>query len=116
MVFVPVEEHLSAEWDLTCYLADWSISDKTHIGTEVRMKPVANKTKKPAARKTTAKKKAASSILSMCPVDGAGWCPYPFSTAQLKKRLKRLQEESQEMETRKAPKGKKDLSSTVRTK
>ena len=26
--------------------------------------------------------------LAICPADGAGWCPYPFSVAQLKKRLK----------------------------
>lgn len=32
--------------------------------------------------------KAKSDPLAMCPVDGAGWCPYPFSVAQLKKRLK----------------------------
>lgn len=25
--------------------------------------------------------------LATCPIDGAGWCPYPFSVAQLKKRL-----------------------------
>jgi len=28
--------------------------------------------------------------LATCPLDGAGWRPYPFSTAQLQKRLKRL--------------------------
>jgi len=27
-------------------------------------------------------------ILATCPVNGAGWCPYPFSISQLKKRLK----------------------------
>lgn len=49
------------------------------------------KTAKTKARKKTAKK--ADTALSICPTNGAGWCPYPFSAAQLKKRLKRLQEE-----------------------
>jgi hypothetical protein len=36
--------------------------------------------------KRTVKKTAA--ILSTCPINGAGWCPYPFSPAQLEKHLK----------------------------
>lgn len=58
------------------------------------MKAVVKKTKKTSATKTSGKKKA-DSALSICPVNGAGWCPYPFSTAQLKKRLKRLREEAE---------------------
>lgn len=33
------------------------------------------------------------SPLASCPVDGAGWCPYPFSAAQLRKRLQKLQKD-----------------------
>jgi len=39
-------------------------------------------------------KKSTADPLSMCPVDGAGWCPYPFSVAQLKKRLKAKAQQS----------------------
>jgi hypothetical protein len=42
----------------------------------------------------TSKKTSAADPLSMCPVDGAGWCPYPFSVAQLKKRLKAKAQQS----------------------
>jgi hypothetical protein len=45
-------------------------------------------------KKATAKAKPKAKVadpLAMCPVDGAGWCPYPFSVAQLKKRLKARQ-------------------------
>lgn len=59
------------------------------------MKAVAKKTKKTSSTKATGKKKA-ESVLSICPVNGAGWCPYPFSTAQLKKRLKRIQQAESE--------------------
>jgi len=96
-------------------LAEETISDKTLIGMEVRMKSVANKTKKTTARKTTTKKKA-ESVLSICPVNGAGWCPYPFSTAQLKKRLKRLEQEAEEKAQASAAKGKKELSPSGRGK
>lgn len=58
------------------------------------MKTVSPKTKKTSTQKKASKKKA-DSVLSICPVNGAGWCPYPFSTAQLKKRLKKLQEAEQ---------------------
>ena len=37
---------------------------------------------------SSSRAKKTADPLSMCPVDGAGWCPYPFSVAQLKKRLK----------------------------
>jgi len=35
-----------------------------------------------------ASKKTALTTLSACPVDGAGWCPYPFSPAQLERHLR----------------------------
>jgi len=38
--------------------------------------------------KARSKKKSPYEELSTCPVNGAGWCPYPFSMAQLKRRLK----------------------------
>ncbi|MBX9685353.1 MAG: hypothetical protein K2X27_01550 [Candidatus Obscuribacterales bacterium] len=65
------------------------------------MNTVNPKTKKAASRKKSKGKKA-DSVLSICPVNGAGWCPYPFSAAQLKKRLKRKQEEEQEAAAGKA--------------
>lgn len=37
-----------------------------------------------------AKKRRKSEILSTCPVNGAGWCPYPFSISQLRKRMKNV--------------------------
>jgi hypothetical protein len=40
------------------------------------------------ATKAKGKKKSPYEALSTCPVNGAGWCPYPFSIAQLKRRLK----------------------------
>ena len=59
------------------------------------MKTVTPKTKKTTTAKKTVRKKVADA-LSICPVNGAGWCPYPFSAAQLAKRLKRLQEEEKQ--------------------
>lgn len=53
---------------------------------KVKSETKVNQTKS-KAQKTT-RKKTTADPLSMCPVDGAGWCPYPFSVAQLKKRLK----------------------------
>lgn len=44
--------------------------------------------KKPSKKKT-------DSALSICPVGGAGWCPYPFSPAQLKKRLEKMKTSQQ---------------------
>lgn len=42
--------------------------------------------KKTTAKKTTRSRRA--SPLSICPVNGAGWCPYPFSAKQLERRMK----------------------------
>jgi hypothetical protein len=36
--------------------------------------------------KSSKSKKAVA--LATCPVNGAGWCPYPFSVEQLERRLK----------------------------
>lgn len=46
--------------------------------------------------KRTAKK--ARAVLSTCPMNGAGWCPYPFSPAQLEKRLKQKAEQEAEQQ------------------
>jgi hypothetical protein len=80
---------------------------------EVGMKAVAKKTKKTSSTKATGKRKA-ESVLSICPVNGAGWCPYPFSTAQLKKRLKRIQQEAESEDS--AVKEKNELNKAARTK
>lgn len=61
------------------------------------MKTVSPKSKKSTTSKKTSRKKA--DALSICPVNGAGWCPYPFSAAQLKKRIKKLQEQEKELVT-----------------
>ncbi len=58
------------------------------------MNTVSPKSKKTTTRKTTSRK--ADLALSICPVNGAGWCPYPFSVSQLKKRLKKIQAEKAE--------------------
>lgn len=56
-------------------------------------KPSEKSNKKAAVKQTKAKSvaknsKRASKALSICPVNGAGWCPYPFSVEQLERRLK----------------------------
>lgn len=43
---------------------------------------------KKAAKSGKKGKAADDDILATCPVNGAGWCPYPFSVSQLKKKLK----------------------------
>jgi hypothetical protein len=50
-------------------------------------KKTANTAPKGSTKEQSQKKRKRSSILS-CPVNGAGWCPYPFSIEQLEKRLK----------------------------
>ncbi|HEY9718698.1 MAG TPA: hypothetical protein V6C69_14590 [Trichormus sp.] len=42
----------------------------------------------PASKRKRATTKASATVLATCPVNGAGWCPYPFSPAQLERRLK----------------------------
>lgn len=55
------------------------------------MKTVNSKTRKKTGSAKIVKKRSdpADSALAICPVDGAGWCPYPFSPAQLRRRLKK---------------------------
>jgi hypothetical protein len=47
-----------------------------------------------AGKQSTRKKasKTSASALNTCPVGAAGWCAYPFSVAQLQKRMKRIAE------------------------
>ena len=47
-------------------------------------------TSAPATRRKNNADKLTGKPLSVCPADGAGWCPYPFTPAQLKKRLKAM--------------------------
>jgi len=49
-----------------------------------------------SARKR-ASKKLGTAVLATCPVGGAGWCPYPFSLAQLERHLKLKAEASAEV-------------------
>jgi hypothetical protein len=51
------------------------------------------KTVSASTRKKTSRT-SAQSPLAMCPTNGAGWCPYPFSVAQLKKKLKKREQEA----------------------
>lgn len=62
------------------------MKEATSIGANSAPK-TKSKAKTQSKSASTSKKKQADP-LAMCPVDGAGWCPYPFSVAQLKKRLK----------------------------
>ncbi|MDP3510044.1 MAG: hypothetical protein Q8T09_18885 [Candidatus Melainabacteria bacterium] len=57
-------------------------------------KPETKITQSKSKSQNTSTKKSSPDPLSMCPVDGAGWCPYPFSVAQLKKRLKAKAQQS----------------------
>ena len=49
----------------------------------------------PASRRKRPARKSSAAVLATCPVNGAGWCPYPFSPAQLEKRMKAKQAEEQ---------------------
>jgi hypothetical protein len=44
--------------------------------------------KKPASPKKKTSTKRSAAALATCPVNGAGWCPYPFTVEQLERRLK----------------------------
>jgi hypothetical protein len=57
----------------------------TKLSEKPKKKAVATRTK---AKTATKNSKRASKALSTCPVNGAGWCPYPFSVEQLERRLK----------------------------
>jgi len=61
-------------------------SDQTGKQKPAATSKLSPKRKSKQASATKASKEA--NPLAMCPIDGAGWCPYPFSVAQLKKRLK----------------------------
>jgi hypothetical protein len=64
------------------------------------------KEQEPKSRKTASRK--GSAALATCPVDFAGWCPYPFSIAQLQKRINAMQEKTeQEAATPRKPSKKK---------
>lgn len=49
-------------------------------------------TKRPASKRVSRK---TSSAFNTCPVGGAGWCAYPFSVAQLEKRMKAISEHAE---------------------
>lgn len=51
------------------------------------MKARSEKASAHTLRKPQAKKRARDALAS-CPVGGMGWCPYPFSPAQLARHLK----------------------------
>ena len=57
------------------------------------------KTKSTSVATRSVRKRTTKTVSSLanCPVNGAGWCPYPFSPAQLEKKLKQKQaDEAQE--------------------
>ncbi len=51
-------------------------------------------------KKRTTKQAKSSKLnaLATCPVNGAGWCPYPFSVEQLQRRMKAKQAAKAEKE------------------
>jgi hypothetical protein len=63
------------------------------MATAKTTKPKQAKTVSASTRKTT-NRKSTQSLFAMCPTSGAGWCPYPFSVAQLKKKLKKREQEA----------------------
>ncbi|HEY9679818.1 MAG TPA: hypothetical protein V6C76_17580 [Drouetiella sp.] len=50
--------------------------------------------KNPVSQKKKSKTKSAAAALAICPTNGAGWCPYPFSVEQLERRLKEKAEKA----------------------
>lgn len=44
--------------------------------------------KKRTTKSSKSAKTKKATALATCPVNGAGWCPYPFSVEQLERRLK----------------------------
>ena len=70
------------------------LSGKTVIGQGGFMttKTTSKATKKSVTRRRTSRK---ASPLATCPTGGAGWCAYPFSVAQLQKRMKTMSEQAQ---------------------
>jgi hypothetical protein len=44
--------------------------------------------KKRTSKSSKASKSKKANALATCPVNGAGWCPYPFSVEQLERRIK----------------------------
>lgn len=53
------------------------------------------KAKSTKAKTASNKKSSKQSALATCPVGNSGWCSFPFSAAQLQKRLKRAALEEQ---------------------
>ena len=68
-------------------------SPANKVKSETKVNQTTSKAQKTTQKTTT--RKTTADPLSMCPVDGAGWCPYPFSVAQLKKRLKAKAQQTQ---------------------
>ena len=50
--------------------------------------PGSAKATAPETKRKRPARKPSAAVLGTCPVNGAGWCPYPFSPQQLQKRLK----------------------------
>ncbi len=44
--------------------------------------------KTPASQKKKSSTKRSAAALATCPINGAGWCPYPFTMEQLERKLK----------------------------
>lgn len=64
------------------------------------MKDPDPKTRKPASKK-------GGVALATCPVDFAGWCPYPFSVEQLQKRINAMKAAEEESPPARKPRKKK---------
>jgi hypothetical protein len=83
------QKDLAGEWQ---YFLTINKRGRTYIGKleegDVLMPKATSKTaSRISSKKKHAKKKSISKVLN-CPVNGAGWCPYPFSIEQLEKHLR----------------------------
>lgn len=74
----------------------------------------ATKTSAPSTAKRRRTKALADAALATCPVGGAGWCPYPFSPAQLQKRLQAKLNEQEKAEDGKNNSGKRVVTRKAR--
>ncbi len=74
----------------------------------------ATKTSAPSTAKRRRTKALADAALATCPVGGAGWCPYPFSPAQLQKRLQAKLNEQEKAEDAQNNSGKRVVTRKAR--
>lgn len=82
---------------------DAEVGGKTGVGQRERLMGTKSTKTDRSNRKPTTKKVSA---LALCPTNGAGWCSFPFSPAQLEKRRKQVETRTEERQVVKARSGK----------